>query len=276
MVPARLALRPGVDPGNASSAIADCLLLAGNLAGSATGPDPVAALRASYLEWVEATELQLAALTPDPRVIGMLRTDAHWYIRRMGRDEPRPHPLVVAEIGLQAAELRRLADDLSARVQRLAGPAGHITILDANVLLEYQEPASIAWPEILNVTPVRLVVPLRVVEEIDEKKYARRDDLARRARRLLPQLEALVGPDGSPGPLRENVTIELLADPGPRDRPADGDSEVIATAMELRQLTGRPATIVTGDTGMRLRAQAAGLPVTSMPDKYLRRSPDGT
>jgi hypothetical protein len=48
-------------------------------------------------------------------------------------------------------------------------------------------------------------------------------------------------------------------DPGPRNRPEDADEEVLNTCRELSLLSSQDVTLVTGDTGMRLRAQALRL-----------------
>lgn len=163
-----------------------------------------------------------------------------------------------------------MVKDLEQRAARLSLAPGHIAVLDTHVLLHYQPPEQIPWPKVVGHPHVRLVVPLRVVEELDEKKYARRDDIADRARRLLPRLEAVLGPAGAPGELRESVTIEVPVDSGPRRRPANADEEILDTCRELRQLTGREVSLVTGDTSMRLRGEARGLRVVKMPAEYER------
>jgi predicted ribonuclease YlaK len=104
---------------------------------------------------------------------------------------------------------------------------------------------------------VRLIVPLRVVEEFDAKKYSG-SKRPERARALLPRLEALVGRDGSPGSVANGVTIEVPVEPRSRSRPADADEEILAFCAELPQLVGATATLVTADTAMRLRAGAKG------------------
>jgi predicted ribonuclease YlaK len=114
----------------------------------------------------------------------------------------------------------------------------------------------------------------RVIEELDAKKYARRRDLADRARRILPTLESAVGRDGAPRELRAGVTIEVPVDAVPRGRPEDADEEILSVCHELQQLTGSDLTLVTADTALRLRAQAQGLRVLTMPAKYERPRPD--
>jgi predicted ribonuclease YlaK len=184
--------------------------------------------------------------------------------------DARPAPLVDAEVALQRSALEDLVADLQACVERLSATGGTIFVLDTNILLQYEEPSKVPWRDVLAVRSVRLIVPLRVVEELDAKKYSGSKRLADRARAFLPTLEALVGPDGSPGPIADGVTIEVPVEPGSRWRPADADEEILAFCAELPQVLGAPATLVTADTAMRLRAGAQGTPVVVPPDHYRR------
>ena len=223
-----------------------------------------------YLEWVETVEAQLRWLTIDPDVRGMLQTERYWRIRALDETDPRPWPLMDAEIELQVDALKPMAADLQARVETLAAAPGHVTVLDTNVLLHYLPPADIDWRRVADRSEVRLVIPLRVVEELDAKKYSGSAKLADRARRLLPQLEAVLGSGGDPARLRDGVTIEALVPGMPREAPTDGDEEVLAGCVELEVLTSEKVKLVTGDTAMRIRAQALGVEVVRMPDEYLR------
>lgn len=102
--------------------------------------------------------------------------------------------------------------------------------------------------------------------ELGSKKYASSAKLASRARALLPLLERLVGDDGSPPQLNDDITIEVPVEPGSRVRPSDADEEILALCAELPQLTGATVKLVSGDTGIRLRARAQGTTVANMPD----------
>jgi hypothetical protein len=267
----QLRLREDVTADQAIAALRPLIVEAGNIASAGTTPGGVPALRDAYLMWVEAVERQLTSLTRDRVVTGMLQSARYWHIRQIqGRMDARPVPVVEAEVALQRGALEDLVADLQARVDRLSATGGTIAVLDTNILLQYEEPSKVPWRDVLGVDCVRLIVPLRVVEELDAKKYSGSKRLADRARTILPRLEALVGPDGSPGRVADDVTIEVPVEPRSRWRPADADEEILAFCAELPQLVSATATLVTADTAMRLRAGAQGTPVVVPPDQYLR------
>ncbi len=201
----------------------------------------------------------------------MLQTRRHWEIRQLHGDirDARPVPLVQLEVELQLEALERLLRDLEGRIRRFSDD-GHAAILDTNVLLHHQPPANVDWTRIVD-APVRLIVPLRVVEELDEKKYDRRSEIADVARRVLPQLETVLAKSGGAGTLRDGVTIEVPVASRPRSRPIDPDREILESCLEVQQFSGREAILITGDTAMRIRAEALGISVKRMPSEYLRQ-----
>ncbi len=222
--------------------------------------------QADYLHWAEATEGQLGNVTHDPDVLALPFTPAYFEIRQLIPTSPRAVAFIDSEVARQARSLEGLRDDLKRRVERARAAPGAITVLDTNVLLHHQLPDSVAWREVVGQESVRVVIPLRVIEELDEKKYSASDKLRSRARQRLPRLYALVGAGGAPKELPDgHGTLEVFIEPGPRERPADADTEILETAHELAQLSGSEATIVTGDTGMRLRAEAEGIATVAMP-----------
>jgi len=181
--------------------------------------------------------------------------------------------LINHEADLQAGWLDELADRLKQLSDRLAAAPGQLTVLDTHVLLHFQPPDQVDWPAVVGTPTVRLVLPLRVIEELDEKKYTARDNLADRARRLLSGLRNQLAPtSGGPTPLRAGVTIEVPVDDGPRRRTLDADQEILDTCREL-QFGGEAVVLVTDDAGMTLRGTAQGLRIVAMPEQYLRRKP---
>lgn len=264
----RLSLKAGVAPQQALESLRQAI----------AGPDRFNTahddlnFRIQYVQWAEDVERQLGSLTVDVEVITLMQTARHWQIRNSaGTHLDRLRAQMDSEIEFQRGILRRLAGDLEERIARAQAAPGHQTVIDTNVLLHYQEPASIVWDGIVEADQVRLVVPLRVVEELDGHKYSRRRELAERARRVLPALQQTLGAGGAPGELRENVTIEVPVDPGPRQRPEDADREILDTCHELAQLSGESVSLVSADIAMRLRAEAEGIHVVGMPAAYERQ-----
>jgi predicted ribonuclease YlaK len=179
--------------------------------------------------------------------------------------------MVKAEVELQTRALRQLAEDLDERIARAALAPGAVAVLDTNVLLHFQPPDQVSWSEIIGGPRVRLVLRLRVVEELDAKKYSRREDLSGNARGVLRRLGELLGPGGAPVGIRPDATIEVFATRAPRPRPADADEEILQNCVELGQFSGSPAHLVTADTAMRIRAEAEGIAVRTMPEHLERR-----
>lgn len=272
--PLRLHLNGGVEPTRAIETLTALIGAAKNLAGAVSrgGLTPEADAvylerrQTDYINWAEATEGQLGNVTHDPDVLALPYSPAYYEIRQLTPSSPRAVAFIDSEIARQVRNLEDLREDLARRLERACAAPGAITILDTNVLLHHQLPDSVAWREVVGQESVRLVIPLRVIEELDEKKYSASDKLRARARERLPRLYALVGTGGAPKPLKDgHGTIEVFIEPGPRTRPADADTEILETAHDLRRLSGQAVTIVTGDTAMRLRAEAEGLATVAMP-----------
>src|SRR6266568_842436 len=146
---------------------------------------------------------------------------------------------------------------------------GHIVVMDTSAFIEGVYFTDFDWRSLDGidaVIPVRLVVPIIVIDELDDLKRDRRG--RDRARSVLRRLRELYGSKllepvelrGWPG-----VTIEVLLDnPGHRRLP-DNDEEIIDRAAYIRQLTGRDVLLVAGDYGMLFRAASAGLNSALMP-----------
>lgn len=249
--------------------LSECVRKGQDLGASAAGQGDWSHLN-DYVRWVATTESQLRNAFTDVAIVHHLRSRAYWAIRDSDRQAFRVIELVNTEVAEQLTWLEGLTDRLRRLQVRLDEAPGRAVVLDTNVLLHYEVPWEVKWDTVVRQEDVRLVVPLRVVEELDEKKYTSRNDLADRARRLLSQLwEMLKDSAGGPVWAREHVTIEVLIEEGTRIRTVDADEEILDSCQQLRNV-GRPPILVTGDTGMSLRAKALRLDVARMPDKYRR------
>jgi hypothetical protein len=272
MPPSRLRLRHGHTPDRPIAVIDDLIADAGGL-NTWMQRGNVELFRDKYLEWTEAVESQLVSFTADPEIVAALHTDRYWHIRTLTSASPRAFSVISAERDAQIATLRGWATELKERRTQFGYSGALAVVLDTNVLLEFLPPDQIPWNEVLQVRSVCLIIPLRVVEELDMKKYGNSKRLSERARALLPQLEAWVRADGGAGALRPGTTIEVHIEPGIRDRPGDADQEILNTCLDLAQYGGGPLRLITADTSMRLRAGALGIDVGALPDQYRRPAP---
>jgi hypothetical protein len=264
-------LRPGTDPNKASQVLNDIAARWHNLINSA-GKDPDL-YRDDYARVTCDVERDLRNISLDPALPRILQTDRFWHLMVMGSGT-HLRLLVTSEAEAQGRAWLEVADELNKRAKGLSAAPGWPTIVDTNVLLHCMRPDQIKWPQVVSHDPVRLIVPLRVIEELDAKKYGPNQHLSDVARSLLPWLEVILGPS-SLGPVpvgRDSTTIEVLIDDGPRVRPADADQEVLNVCAEVESLTSRTVAIVTSDTAMRLRAAAAGFEPRQIPDTWRRKS----
>ncbi len=272
----RLPLKPGATPEQALEILSALLLglrnLPGNSAASANVWETFRRRQHDYLNWIDNAEGQLSNFTDGLRIDSILHTQGYAAIREAHPQTPWPTHLIESEIRLQKATLEHVADDLKRRIERATGATGHIAVVDTHLLLHFLPPEQVDWKEVVGIEPVRLFLPTTVVDELDELKYTGKDRVRGKARAALANIERAVGPGGSPGVLREGVTIEVELSLSDDPRDPDSDRSIISACVELEQLAGTPKSVslVTGDAGMRLRAAQRGVRAVAMPDKYLR------
>lgn len=229
-----------------------------------------------YLVWVSETERQLSSLFEDPRISETLYSQHHWHIWNLtpGSDShPRAPALLNDEIDRQAYRLEELAGTIQQFIEWAQAGPSPIAVIDTHVLLHFQPPQNVDWTRIVDSEQVHLLLPLRVVEELDEKKYASGPDLRDRARSLISQLRSHIAADHRGRvQLREDVILEIYVPGEPRQRTTDADQEVLKTCLQL-QAAGAALYLVTDDAALDIRARTQKIAVRPMPDKYLRKRP---
>ena len=229
--------------------------------------------RDEYVRWTMVSERRLRGV--------LARQDAESFF-----DSPRHRDicsmpagsqivtLLQAELDARALDFGDVAEHLRQQRTRMTTSRGLPIVVDSNVLLQCRRPDQLDWSAQVGEI-VRVMLPLRVVEEVDSKKYSGSRRLSRVARGLMPWIDGLF-PDGNTGPVslrRSEATIELLLADRPRHRPADADEEVLDVCHEVRHLVGQ-VKVMTGDTAMRVRARSEGLDVLVIPDGWRRVSED--
>src|SRR5207244_2479748 len=131
---------------------------------------------------------------------------------------------------------------------------GTIAVVDTHVLLHYRLFDEIDWRSVIDEDDLLLIVPLRVVDELDTKKSARRLDLRDRARTVIRHLEACLERGGA---VRPGVRLEVVAlpdlDPETYRKPQlPSDVEILDVCEGVAiYASPRSTHLVTGDLGMR-------------------------
>jgi hypothetical protein len=224
----------------------------------------------AYVSWVHDLERKLREFFSDAPV-ERLYGDRFWHIH--AESGVRMEETRRQEMEAQLHWLKELLESVKAMQARFGAPQASIGVLDTNALLHSKPLTEIDWRALLGAENVRLVAPLRVIDELDAKKAARRDDLRRRAANRVRHLAGLLLGDAS-GEVRPGVSIEAVGlyefDPSLYRQPsAPPDVEILDTCEALAAYAGiNPVKLVTGDLGMKILAQARGVHLKEMPEEY--------
>jgi hypothetical protein len=193
-------------------------------------PDSWPMVQNSYLQLVETIENALRSWFDDDEGAAQGLYGEHYkLIRDMTASTPRPSPLINDEAARQVRALETLKGKVTA-LEALRSREGQIAVLDTNVLMHYQRPDEIAWAEVLGVHQVRIILPVIVIDELDNKKYTGSDRMSRRASlafAALRQHSASLRP-GSAATLPDGTTLEVFLDEPGQVRMANPDEELRA------------------------------------------------
>jgi hypothetical protein len=171
---------------------------------------------------------------------------------------------VCERIGEIADLLKKLIDQTS-QSQHLP------LVIDTNVILEFEPISSIDWAKVMG-EPVRLIVPLRVLEELEEARYGNSKRKSQIARDELPRLVKLLEENpGGPTKIGEhdNATIELFDLREEGLRPSWADDEILDFYGMLRQFL-QGARLITDDGPLLARAKYRGFAIKRAPDARRR------
>ncbi|WJV46200.1 PIN domain-containing protein [Streptomyces flavofungini] len=120
---------------------------------------------------------------------------------------------------------------------------------------------------------IHLIVPMVVVDELDQLKESKTPHARWRAGYTLAVLDRIFQQDTQQAVLRKpdaevqrttgvrrgEVTVQLLFDPPGHVRLPINDDEIVNRALAIQPLSGREVTVLTYDTGQATRARVAGL-----------------
>jgi PIN domain-containing protein len=222
--------------------------------------------RSGMLQWIEDMARPVFEMVlDDDGVLADLETS---YDRlALAPAGTNQYSLVAREQSRWRGRLRRIEEEMQGD-KRFAGRPGFPVIVDTSVLMEALPLSAITWPDLVgaaNAGQIRVIVPILVVEELDELLHdrdAKRRDKARHARRFLWSLHSGTRPT-EPSRLPDNqaITLEVAVDRSWRERSSDNDAEIIEQALQVYRLTGR-ALLVACDLHQVYRAEAMEMPAS--------------
>lgn len=268
-----LRLLPGSLPRDAAEELSRQEMAVGNVrTGGHTSQD----LLREYLNWALGAERMLRSHFTGDSISSIVFTRRYWALQTSGTDNwETARALVEAEITEQSARLlaeKALLDDAQARWMR-----GRLLVPDTSALIhgpklwEWDPAADLGWRDI----PVHIVLPILVLDELDELKEHTKEHTRYRARQTLKWIAEQIGSsqsflvrrgsvaDGPDGLMvRGDVCLDVLLY-GPGDvRLPIADDEIVDRAAAIATLAGRDVMLVTNDISQAYRARLAGLDVS--------------
>lgn len=264
-----LLLRPGITAKAALDSLKPLIVQIQNVASSGGGNSSQMWNR--YLLWVEAAESQLSSLFRRAGLWQGLYTDRYWHIRGFQTGpSARPHAIIANEATWQGRRLQAVVDQLERAHRDLSSlPDGALAVVpDTSFLMNHHEFFDeLDWAGLLAVRAVRLVVPLAVIDELDDLSF-RGKDTSVRARKVIRALRRLRGhrPPEEPVPVRPEVDLQILVDPPGHRRRPNSDDEILARAEYLAAFVGPERVRVAAfDYGIQLRAPGRDLSWIELP-----------
>lgn len=267
------------NPGGVEAAIATVSQVRGQL-GNANGGNSAADRKDRFLRWCDnwATP-QLGNHFPESEEIF---TAIEETFRRLALAPPMSEYELNTMLARDWRTWDRRLERLSAEVESLRGfmaRPGRITVLDTSALMEGVPFMEYDWHDLhsdLAEGPVRLIVPILVVEELDGLKRTRDRQQKADAKQVLRAMWALHGTAPTiPAvlPQTADVTIEVYLDGDWHKRRDNNDGEIIDQALALQELTGQQVILATCDYNQGYRASAPRVATVLMPRRDEEEAP---
>jgi hypothetical protein len=225
----------------------------------------------AYLTWVTDAVRRLRPLISPDELRRLVVTDTYWTTLGMGNPAGAP-PLMralFAEIEARPQDLAAAVSSLAAFLDSWDSIGAALVVPDTNVLLHATEELELfPWHDIVaaegkGADVVRVVLPLLVVDELDNQKRGKHST---RARRTLRSIYTRFEPDTRATATLQEPTAEhgrvearLHLDPAAHSRLPRADDELVERCAVLQSLLDQQVHFLTFDTGAALRAAAAGL-----------------
>lgn len=246
----------------------------------------------AYIEWAASAADRLRYLISDSDITHLIWTPGyHRLVTGLGVWTNTDQATVRAvnfSVSAELTQRQQAFDAATVEVQDLINRwpdhSARFAVADTSVYIEHRDKLdeSLDFEDLLGlksgVVPVRVIVPIIVIDELDNLKN-RGDAHARwRASYNLAVFDRLFpGPRftaaiTNPQP-KASVHAEILFDPPGHVRLPINDDELIDRVLAVQPLTGEQVTLFTCDTNQSMRARHTGLTVIKVPGDARSQTP---
>lgn len=215
----------------------------------------------SYLAWAGEAERMLTNVLGPNDVRLLIHTPRHWVIVQAATTASfGALGAVMAEIEDRISLVQHVREGWKIRRHRWSGQVLSV-VLDSSFVVE----SSIAfekvnWVAACNAHNVRVVLPLIVLDELDDLKRAGRKSVQTASRTAVREVQQRVTGLELHGTLDwVGGVLDVFADEPDHVRLANNDWEIVDRAAYLQTLAEGPVRLATYDGGMRARALIRGV-----------------
>lgn len=236
----------------------------------------------AYIGWVNEAVQHLAWMVPTGTLDHLVLTTRYWSLQAQpGSAALQPvQQMMNVELAERDRAFSTALAEVHAEINRWNQHVGVLTVLDTSFYITHPdklEEADFAPHLGLRGEPIRLVVPILIIDELDGLKRSGDKHLRWRAGYSLGVLDRVLRHSTGPAQLRAEdsaaitegsgeiprgaVTLEVLFDPPAHARLPIADDEIVDRALAVQASAERAVRFVTYDTAQSFRARHAGLDV---------------
>jgi hypothetical protein len=268
---ARVTASPGVPFEEVLKVVREAHTQLGNIHGLSTRATDLAM---NYLQWVHENVRMWRHRVEPADIDRLLRTRGYWAIQDAPASSDRVAETEIADRQVVLSEVVAWLEDT---INKWKTTSGKLVVADTSVFCHHEcriENIDFAAALGLGQHPIRLMVPVLVLDELEGLKQSSRHATRWRAAHTLGKFDEILGADGTGVLLPDEKTksersqlpsnqvrVEVFFDPAGHRRLPINDDELIARTLAIQAESGKPVTFLTFDTAQSTRAKFAGLNV---------------
>jgi PIN domain len=226
-----------------------------------------------YLGWVHDQVRQFSLMVRREDLDYLILTRRYWSLQALdpAAHAPTLNDLLNLEYDERQRDLEDVRNSLRQEIARWQSRSGFLVLPDTNVYLHHLNIFDqVEWGAVAQARAenVHVLIPLLVIDELDNNKRSNKPEVRERARATLRRLDELFPQPGASAVLQPSdfprhgeIRAEILTDDAHHERLPRADDELVDLALATQALAGRIVRLVTFDKGMAVRGRTAGLTV---------------